>query len=60
MTANEFKEYAIDVLKYCLAETKETAIEDRLEDIALELSEAYCEGLEDAIDKISKIYPIEK
>lgn len=59
MTAIEFKEYAIDVLKYCLAETKETAIEDELEDIEIELSDAYCEGLEDAIDKISKIYPVE-
>ena len=59
MTANEFKECAIDVLKYCLAETKETTLDDRLSGIELELSNAYCEGLEDAIDKISKIYPVE-
>ena len=58
MTATEFKEYAIDVLKYCLAETKKTANQDGIEDDVETI--AYCEGLEDAIDKINKIYPIEK
>ena len=55
MTAKEFKTSAIYLLKYCLAETKETAISDELEDEELELSEAYCEGLEDAIKKIESL-----
>lgn len=55
MTAKEFKENAIFLLKYCLAETKETAISDGLEDEELELSGAYCEGLEDAIKKIESL-----
>ena len=58
MTAKEFKTSAIYLLKYCLAETKETAISDELEDEELELSEAYCEGLEDAIKKIESL-PVE-
>lgn len=55
MTAKEFKTNAMCLLKYCLAETKETAISDQLEDEELELSEAYCEGLEDAIEKIASL-----
>jgi hypothetical protein len=55
MTAKEFKSDAIILLKYCLAQTKETAISDGLEDEELELSEAYCEGLEDAIKKIESL-----
>lgn len=55
MTAKEFKTSAIDLLKFCLAETKETAKLDELEDEELELSEAYCEGLEDAIKKIESL-----
>ena len=39
MTAKEFKTSAIELLKFCLAETKETAISDELEDEELELSE---------------------
>jgi len=58
MTAKEFKSSAIDLLKFCLAQTKECAISDELEDEELELSEAYCEGLEDAIKKIETL-PIE-
>lgn len=55
MSAEEFKKNAIFLLKYCLAQTKETAISDELEDEELELSEAYCHGLEDAILKINSI-----
>ena len=55
MTAKEFKENAILLLKFCLAETKETSKLDELEDKELELSEAYCEGLEDAIKKIESL-----
>ena len=44
MTAKDFKTNAIELLKFCLAKTKETAISDELEDEELELSEAYCEG----------------
>lgn len=55
MTAKEFKTNAIALLKYCLAETKETAKLDDLEDEELELSDAYCEGLEDAIKKIESL-----
>ena len=55
MTAKEFKSNVITLLKYCLAETKETAISDGLEDEELELSESYCEGLEDAIKKIESL-----
>lgn len=55
MNAEEFKESAIFLLKYCLAQTKETAISDGLEDEELELSEVYCQGLEDAISKIESI-----
>lgn len=58
MTAKDFKDSAIVLLKYCLAETKETAISDGLEDEELELSNAYCEGLEDAIKKIETL-PVE-
>lgn len=55
MTAKEFKTSVIYILKYCLAATKETAKSDELEDEELELSEAYCEGLEDAIKKIASL-----
>ena len=55
MTAKNFKTNAIELLKFCLAETKETAISDQLEDEELELSKAYCEGLEDAIKKIASL-----
>ena len=55
MTTKDFKTNAIELLKFCLAETKETAISDELEDEELELSEAYCEGLEDAIKKIASL-----
>ena len=48
MRIEDFKSNAITLLKYCLAETKETAISDGLEDEELDLSNAYCEGLEDA------------
>lgn len=58
MTAKEFKTSAIELLKFCLAETKETVILDELEDEELALSEVYCEGLEDAIKKIESL-PIE-
>ena len=58
MTAKEFKTSAIYLLEYCLAETKETAISDELEDEELDLSEAYCEGLEDAIKKMESL-PVE-
>ena len=54
-TAKEFKTNAIELLKFCLAETKETAISDELGDEELELSDAYCEGLEDAIKKIASL-----
>ena len=55
MRVEDFKNNAITVLKYCLAETKETAISDGLEDEELDLSNAYCEGLEDAIKKIESL-----
>lgn len=55
MTVEEFKTNAIVLLKYYLAETKETAISDGLEDEELDLSNAYCEGLEDAIKKIESL-----
>lgn len=55
MTAKEFKTNAIELLKYCLEETKETSKLDELEDEKLELSDAYCEGLEDAIKKIESL-----
>ena len=55
MTAKEFKTSAIELLKFCLAETKETATSDGLEDEELKLSEVYCEGLEDAIKKIESL-----
>lgn len=58
MRVEDFKNNAIILLKYCLAETKETAISDGLEDEELDLSNAYCEGLEDAIKKIESL-PIE-
>lgn len=58
MRVEDFKSNAIVLLKYCLAETKETAISDGLEDEELDLSNAYCEGLEDAIKKIESL-PIE-
>lgn len=52
MTVEEFKREAIVLLAFCVAETKECAIEDGLEDEELALNFAYCEGLEDAIKKI--------
>ena len=55
MTAKDFKTNAIELLKFCLAETKETATSDELEDKELDLSEAHCEGLEDAIKKIASL-----
>lgn len=55
MTAKEFKTSAIELLKFCLAETKETALSDGLEDEELDLSNTYCEGLEDAIKKIESL-----
>ena len=55
MTAKEFKTSAIYLLKYCLAETEEVVISDELEDKELDLSEAYCKGLEDAIKKIESL-----
>ena len=55
MTAKDFKTNAIELLKFCLAETKETSTSDGLEDEELELSKAYCEGLEDAIKKITSL-----
>ena len=55
MTAKEFKTNTIELLKFCLAETKETATSDGLENEELELSKAYCEGLEDAIKKIASL-----
>ena len=55
MTAKEFKTNAIELLKFCLAETKETVTSDELEDEELALSGAYCEGLEDAIKKIASL-----
>lgn len=58
MTAKEFKTNAIELLKFCLAETKRTITDDKLEDEELELSESYCEGLEDAIKKIETL-PVE-
>ena len=58
MKVEDFKNNVIILLKYCLAETKETAISDGLEDEELNLSNAYCEGLEDAIKKIESL-PIE-
>ena len=58
MTTKDFKTDAIKLLKFCLAETKETVILDELEDEELALSEVYCEGLEDAIKKIESL-PIE-
>ena len=55
MTAKEFITSAIELLKFCLAETKETALSDGLEDEELDLSNTYCEGLEDAIKKIESL-----
>ena len=55
MTAKDFKTNVIELLKFCLAETKETATSDGLEDEELKLSEVYCEGLEDAIKKIESL-----
>ncbi len=60
MKVKEFKTKTIDLLKYCLAQTKECAISDGLEDEELKLSEAYCEGLEDAIGKIETLEIKEK
>ena len=50
MTAIEFKEKAIDLLEYCLAMTKESAIEDEVEETDGFLE--YCCGFEEAIEKI--------
>ena len=55
MTAKDFKTNAIELLKFCLAETKETATSDGLENEELKLSEVYCKGLEDAIKKIESL-----
>lgn len=55
MKVEDFKNNVIILLKYCLAETKETALSDGLEDEELDLSNAYCEGLEDAIKKIESL-----
>ena len=55
MTALEFKNSALALLEFCLKETKETTLSDGLEDEELKLSEAYCEGLEDAISKINSL-----
>ena len=55
MKAKDFKTNAIELLKFCLAETKETALSDGLEDEELDLSNTYCEGLEDAIKKIESL-----
>ena len=55
MTTKDFKTSAIELLKFCLAETKETALSDGLEDEELDLSNTYCEGLEDAIKKIESL-----
>lgn len=55
MTTLEFKNNALALLEFCLKETRETALSDGLEDKELELSEAYCEGLEDAIKKIASL-----
>ena len=55
MTALEFKNSALALLEFCLKDTKETALSDGLEDEELKLSEAYCEGLEDAISKINSL-----
>ena len=55
MSAEEFKLHALDLLKYCLSETQTTAVLDELEDEELERSNAYCEGLADAISKIESL-----
>lgn len=56
MTLEEYKNRIIDKLTYCIALTKETAIEDELEGEDLELSNAYCDGLETAIYKINDLH----
>ena len=56
MTLEEYKNRIIDKLNYCIAATREVAIEDNLEGEDLELSNAYCEGLEDAIYKINEFH----
>lgn len=55
MTTLEFKNSALALLEFYLKETRETALSDGLKDEELELSEVYCEGLEDAIKKIASL-----
>ena len=56
MDVEKFKEKSIRLLEYCIAETKRVAEEDELkydiESTYYEQAMAYCEGLQDAIDKI--------
>lgn len=52
-SAEEFKEESIALLTYCLNETKRVAKEDNLDsDEEKANTENYCEGLNDAIEKI--------
>lgn len=52
MTALEFKNSSLALLEFCLKETKETALSDGLEG---EEIDSYCEGLQDAINKINSL-----
>lgn len=51
-TAENFKEEAIALLRFCLAETKSSALRDEFDEEETALNDSYCEGLEDAIEKI--------
>lgn len=55
MTAAEYKQQVLNLLKICLIETLATAEEDELQDEELEMNQSYCEGLEDAISKVMSL-----
>ena len=61
-TAENFKKEAIALLVFCLAETKRVALQDGINEEEMELNKAYCEGLEDAINKVERlsIYELEE
>lgn len=61
-TVENFKKEAIALLHFCLAETKRVALQDGIDGEEMELNKAYCEGLEDAINKVEglPIYELEE
>ena len=60
-TVENFKKEAIALLHFCLEETKRVALQDGLDEEEMELNKAYCEGLEDAMNKVEglSIYELE-